>query len=200
MIRTVKEGELGRKAIHYLSSLIPLVYQFCYPRQPAILISGVLFLGIVVAEMLRMNFPVLRRTYWKIFGGMIRPREFRNHFTGATYVFMGAFLAIFFFPKEIAVTSLLFLTVGDPTACLVGLSVGRIRIYNHKTLEGGIAFVVGSVLATVWIGGIPFWIKVVGAIVACCVEVLHRRIDDNVLIPLFSGTTMLALVELLEFL
>jgi len=195
MIKPVKEGELGRKSIHYLSSLVPLIYQFCYDRKDATLLAGLLFLGMVVAELLRMHIPALRRVYWKIFGGMIRPREFRNYFTGATYVFMGGFLAIFLFPKEIAVTCLLFQTIGDPTACLVGLSVGRVKIYNNKTLEGAIAFVVFSVLATFWIGGIPLWIKIVGAIIACFVEVIHRKIDDNVLIPFISGTAMLFLME-----
>jgi dolichol kinase len=198
MIRPVKEGELGRKAIHYLSSLIPLIYQFCCNRNRAILITGILFIGMVVAELLRMHVPVLRRTYWRIFGGMIRRREFRNHFTGGTYVFLGSFLAVFLFPKEIAVTCLLFLTIGDPTACLVGLSIGRIKIFNNKTLEGAVAFVAASVLATFWIAGIPLWIKISGALVACFVEVIHRKIDDNVLIPLFSGTTMLFLAELFK--
>jgi len=196
MINPVKVGELGRKAIHYFSSLVPIVYQLCFNKRDATLIIGLLFLGIVTAEMLRMHVPALRRLYRKLFGWMIKPHEFRNHFTGATYVFMGALLAIFLFPKDVAVTSLLFLTIGDPTACLVGLSIGRIRIYDNKTLEGAIAFVFVSILATVWIGSIPFWIKTTGAFVACFVEVIHRKIDDNVLIPLISGTTVLFLMEL----
>lgn len=198
MIKPVKEGELGRKAIHYTSSLVPLIYQFFFNKHDATLIAGLLFLGIVVAELLRMNVPVLRRLYRRLFGRMIKPHEFRKHFTGATYVFLGAFLAIFLFPKEIAVTCLLFLTIGDPTACLVGLSIGRIKIYNNKTLEGMLAFVLISLLATFWIAGIPLWIKTIGVLVASFVEVIHRKIDDNVLIPFFSGTTMLFLVELFK--
>ena len=200
MIKPVNEGELGRKAIHYFSSLIPIIYQFFFTRNEAVVIIGILFIGIVVAELMRMHLPALRRLYYRLFGWMIRPHEFHNHFTGATYVFMGAFLAIFLFPKEVAVTSLLILTVGDPTACLVGLSIGRIKIYNNKTLEGALAFIFVSLIATVWISSIPFWIKLIGVIVACCVEVFHRKIDDNVLIPLISGTTIFFLVELGNFL
>jgi len=198
VIKPVKEGELGRKAIHYTSSLVPLIYQFFFNKHDATLIAGLLFLGIVVAELLRMNVPVLRRLYRRLFGWMMKPHEFRKHFTGATYVFLGAFLAIFLFPKEIAVTCLLFLTIGDPTACLVGLSVGRIKVHNNKTLEGMLAFVFISLLATAWIAGIPLWIKIIGVLVACFVEVIHRKIDDNVLIPFFSGTVMLFLVELFK--
>ncbi|MCK9483806.1 MAG: hypothetical protein M0R34_05535 [Candidatus Marinimicrobia bacterium] len=195
MIKPVKEGELGRKAIHYLSSLVPIIYQLFFNKHDATIIIGLLFLGIVVAEILRMRIPALRWLYRKLFGWMIRPHEFGNHFTGATYVFMGAFLAIFLFPKDIAVTSLLFLMLGDPTACLVGLSIGRLKIYNNKTLEGAIAFISISILATVWVSSIPFWIKIIGAVIACLVEIVHRKIDDNLLIPLFSGTTMLFLIE-----
>jgi len=200
VIKPVQEGELGRKAIHYFSSLIPIIYYFFFTKNVAELIVGILFLGIVVAELLRMHVPALRQIYYRIFGWMIRPREFQNHFTGATYVFMGACLAIFLFPKEIAVASLLFLSLGDSTACLVGLSIGRVKIYNNKTLEGALAFIFVSILATVWISAIPFWIKLIGIIVACCVEVFHRKIDDNVLIPLISGTTMYFLLELSKFL
>ena len=189
----IKEGELARKVVHYNASLIPIIYYFFVDRKIALIVLGVCSASIILAEVLRMRNPLSKNLYMKIFGWMTRSHEHNKHFTGASYVFVGSFLTILLFPKEIAVIVLLFLSVGDPTACLVGLSIGKVKIWHDKTLEGSLAFIIAGFLVTFWIPGIALWVKVIGAFVACFVELIPWKVDDNITIPLITGIILIVL-------
>ena len=56
---------------------------------------------------------------------MLRIHEIDGKFTGATWVFIGSTLTISIFPKEIAVISLVYMSLGDATAGLVGEKFGK---------------------------------------------------------------------------
>ena len=96
-----------------------------------------------------------------------------------------------------AVVALLFLSVGDPLAALVGSRYGRVKVWA-KTLEGTLAFLVVSlVIAAVFrltTQVETYWPLAVGAAVATVVEMLPLPIDDNLLPPLMSGAVMAALL------
>ncbi|MBO8130448.1 MAG: hypothetical protein H0Z29_02900 [Candidatus Marinimicrobia bacterium] len=185
-MRKLTKGEIARKVIHFTASLIPIIYYFFVERRTALVILGILTVIFLFAEVLRMLIPNLYDLYLKIFGWMLRSHEAKYNLTGATYVFIGSFLTIFFFPKDVATTVLLFLTIGDSTACILGMKYGRIKIFN-KTLEGSLAFTISSLIATIWITSIPFHIKIVGVLVAALVELLPKKFDDNISIPIISG-------------
>lgn len=195
----MQTDEIGRKAIHYMSSLIPLLYYFFFERHQAVIIMAILTGLITLGEILRMRVAFCRRLYLKIFGRYIRTREQENNLTGATFVFWGGLLTIWFFPKPIATVALLFLSIGDSTACLVGMMIGRIKLVQSRTLEGALAFIVASLLLTWWIPGVALWIKVIGAVTGSLVELVHRRVDDNLLIPLISGVVMYVLTNPVAF-
>jgi len=190
----IKEGELARKAIHYTASLIPVLYYFVFNRTITLIVLGACSAIFVIAELLRMSYPRLYRLYLKIFGFMIRHHERREKFTGATFVFLGSFLTVFLFPKEVAVIALLFLTIGDPTACLIGLAIGKHKLIGEKTVEGSLAFIMAGLIATSWISTVPFATKIAGVILAGLIELIPWRIDDNLMIPLLSGTIMMILM------
>jgi dolichol kinase len=193
-MREIPRGERGRKAIHYTATLIPLIYHFLVDKRVAIIILGILTGSIMIAELLRMIIPGLRELYLRIFGDLTRPHEHQNNLTGASYVFLGSFMVIWLFPKPIAVIALLFLTVGDSTACLIGMSFGRIRIWGQKTLEGTLAFILSSLLVTWWVPHIPFWVKLIGAGAASILELIPWRFDDNLTIPSLSALVMYFLI------
>ncbi len=186
----VTEGEYARKLIHYSASFIPLLYYFFLPRYIMLWITGGAFVFMVIAELTRLLFPLYYQIYLKIFGWMIRSYEKKRYLTGATYVFLGTFLSIFFLPKNIAIISMLFLTIGDPTACLVGLSIGRIKLPgSEKTLEGSLAFILAGLIATFWIPELGLLHKSLGVSLAAVIEYLpFKKFDDNLMIPIITGT------------
>lgn len=187
----IESGELARKSIHYSASLIPIIY-FFVEKKLAVAILLVCSILILTAELLRMHNSKCNALYMKIFGWMTRPHEHSNHLTGATYVFIGSFITVLLFPKEIAIMTILFLTVGDPTAYLVGKAFGNSKFLG-KSLKGTIAFIIAGFLATIWIPGIPITIKLVGAVIASIIELAPLKIDDNLTIPIITGFIIILL-------
>jgi dolichol kinase len=108
---------------------------------------------------------------------------------GSTYFLFSSILAILFFPKPIAIASLLFLILSDTAAAIVGKWIGRVRIFG-KTLEGSLAFLLSS-LFIIWV--YPdlnrFWGSL-AALGATLIELLPIRVDDNLTIPLVAGAIM----------
>lgn len=104
--------------------------------------------------------------------------------------------------KGVFMAAISFLAIGDTVAAIIGLSAGRIRIFR-KTLEGtiagltaciGVAYII-SILPDI---DLPFLIGIIGAISAAVVEALPFEINDNVVIPMFSGTVMMITLQLLR--
>lgn len=117
----------------------------------------------------------------------------------AIYFLIGTWLAILLFPKDIAVASLLILTIGDGISPIIGMSYGRIKhpFSNIKFIEGSIA---GAILSAVGIMLFVYWgyisISWLEALLASFAAMffegvewqLHRDLkDDNIIIPLVSG-------------
>ena len=124
-----------------------------------------------------------------IFGFVTREHE-KTAFSGATWVFIASTISIAAFPKEIAVISLVFMAIGDTTAGLIGRKIGKIKFYN-KTLEGAFAgFVMCLIIGLLMDLDLPNIVIIFGALSAMIIEIIPVSIDDNLRIPLFSGTIM----------
>ena len=123
---------------------------------------------------------------------MLRSHELAGKLTGASYVFIGAFISVIIFPKEIAILALLFTAIGDTAAALYGRKFGKIKIWT-KTLEGSIVGLIACFTIALFFPQIPIIIKFSGAFAAMFIELLPIKIDDNLRIPLFSGVIMYSL-------
>ena len=103
-------------------------------------------------------------------------------------------LCLCFFGKEVAAIALTVMLISDSAAALVGRSVGKIKIYKNKTLEGTLAFFVSAVVINLlfW----PLYPFTAGSIVACLVATLAEvyedkiEIDDNLSVPVFFSVVL----------
>jgi glycerol-3-phosphate acyltransferase PlsY len=190
-MNSIEKGELARKSVHYSASLIPIIY-FFVEKKLAVAVLLACSILILTAELLRMYNSKCNTLYMKIFGWMTRPHEHSNHLTGATYVFISCFITVLLFPKEIAIMTILFLTVGDPTAYLIGKAFGNGKFLG-KSLEGTAAFIIAGFLATIWIPGIPVTIKLLGVVIAAIIELIPLGIDDNLTIPIITSFIIILL-------
>jgi len=138
----------------------------------------------------RLRIEIVRKLFNKLFNFMMRKHELEGKITGATWAFIVSVPVIYFFPKEIAVLSLIFMAVGDAAASIFGQAFGRRRI-GLKTLEGTLSCFGACVIVILIFDFVPFYIGLSGAISAAIFEALPVNIDDNILIPIGSGTTML---------
>jgi dolichol kinase len=107
---------------------------------------------------------------------------------------------------RIASVAVIVLGVADPAAALVGRRWGRIRLLNGRTLEGSLAFIVsGSVVAgatlSIFYPAIPthsvLVVSLVASVVGAAVELVCRRIDDNLAIPVGIGLVLVYLFPLI---
>ena len=189
--------ELRRKSIHLLGLVFPILYVFT-TRHTAIIAVGALLAIALGVELLKAFLPTFRGMFLRIFSPMLRSRERKGGFTGATYYLIGSFFCILLFDKTLAIVCLCFLTLGDLFAALIGKQWGRIKLFSRKSLEGSLAcFAVCTGMALL-IGLHPI-VAIVGALVATLIELLPTGVDDNVTIPLISGLAMHLLISNWQF-
>ena len=110
---------------------------------------------------------------------------------GSFFLVFGAWLALAVFPKPIVLASVTIMAIGDSLATIIGKYIGRIPLpFNkEKSLEGSMIAFLGSVLAASYF--VPFPQAMIGGAAAMFIEALPLKIDDNAIIPLIAGWTMM---------
>jgi glycerol-3-phosphate acyltransferase PlsY len=171
--------------------VIPFTYLFFLEsRFQALRILVPLTLFAIVLEYLRVRSAVIKKIFNNFLKSMLRIHEMDGKYTGATWVFIGSTLTISIFPKEIAVISLIYMSIGDSVAGLVGRKYGTIKFYD-KTIEGSLAGLFVCLLSGYLVQlSLPLVVVFSGAFAAMFIELLPISIDDNLSVPLFAGTIM----------
>ena len=180
--------ELQRKAVHVTSVLIVIFYYFL-PKE-VILLSMTLFLILSLeVEFIRLDLKLKLPFFHKLY----RENE-KERLSGNIFFLIGAIIAISVFYKEIAIAAILMTTIGDAFAAIFGKRFGRrwipIPELKDKSVEGCTAeFGVDMLIGFVFLNSYPWsWLLIlVMAGTATIVETVVNKIDDNLLIPLFSG-------------
>ena len=186
----IPKSEYIRKLIHLSNLIIPFSYYYVFQDKRFFLISLFFFVLIFLAiDLFREKNKYIKILFNLFFNRMMRKHELNGALTGATWVMISAFFTILIFPKNIAILSLIFMSVGDTVAGLVGRRVGKLKI-GEKTLEG---FVFGFLICVIISYNyklIPFSISIYGSLVGMIFEVLPLPLDDNLKIPLSSASIM----------
>ncbi len=182
-----------------VGTAIPVTAYFLPDLLPTVII-GILAAASLALDLVRFRVPWLNRLflYWL---SLLIKKEEEARITGATYLLIAAFVSFLVFDKEIAIAVLLFLSLGDPAAALIGRPIPGPRILG-KSPVGTVAFVgvslmVIGVLAST--GVLEFqWVLVAAAVVAGLVELAPLPLDDNLTVPLVSGACAQYLPLLLQ--
>ena len=187
----IHNSEFLRKLLHLSSLVIPFTYLFYFDSKvEALIILLPITLLAFLIEYLRINSISVKNIFDKYLFSMLRNHEKSGKYTGATWVFISSTLSIGIFPKDIAIISLIYMSIGDTAAGLIGRKYGTIKIYN-KTLEGALAgFIVCLIVGLMIDLNLSKTLVVIGALSAAIIELMPISIDDNLRIPLFSGTVM----------
>jgi len=187
----IQRTEYYRKIIHIFNLVIPFTYLFFFESRfqvLRILVSLTVFA--IVIEYLRVHSVIIKKIFDNFLISMLRLHEMEGKYTGATWVFIGSTLTVAVFPKEIAVISLIYMSIGDTVAGLVGRKFGKIKFYD-KTIEGSLAGLIVCLLSGYLVQlSLPLVVVFSGAFAAMFIELLPISIDDNLSVPLFAGTIM----------
>ncbi|HEU4401065.1 MAG TPA: SEC59/DGK1/VTE5 family protein [Candidatus Polarisedimenticolia bacterium] len=171
-----------------------------YDRIPVLILLA-LFIGwMLYLERWRFRNPKVNRWLFEHFKGFTKEKE-REKVSTTTFFLIAAALTILLFPRGVAIAALLFLTVGDPAAEIIGVNYGRVKILRGKTLEGTLAgaaacLLVGLPLLLFQGLGLDLRVLGAGAAAAALTELLPFPVDDNFTIPLGSGIVMVAVQAL----
>ena len=188
----IQQSEYFRKIIHIFNLVIPFTYLFILESRFQVLrILIPLTLFSIVIEYLRIRSVVIKKIFNNFLKSMLRIHEINGKFTGATWVFIGSTLTISIFPKEIAIISLVYMSLGDTIAGLFGRKFGKTNFYN-KTIEGSLAGLIVCLLSGYLVSlTLPLVVVFSGAFAAMFIELMPIPIDDNLSVPLFGGTIMI---------
>ena len=195
------KNELARKFAHLLSLFILLVYFLAAGIfNPDVALIILVFVLITFLELEHLRFelgdkiPILSDIW-----SYLRRENEEKTLGSEVFFLVGAILVLAVFNTQIAVAAILMTTFGDMTAALIGSRFGKNYLsYPEDTAWEGILaeffvnIAIGIIVFFIFPGtsfsSLNYWIIVlVMATTATIVETFAGKIDDNLLIPVFSG-------------
>ena len=116
---------------------------------------------------------------------------------GIIFYFIGIYISLLLFPKEIAMASIMILALGDSVSHLYGLHYGKIKhpLSNTKFFEGTIAgFIAGFLGAWIFLPWLEAFFASLAAMAVEAIEIKigAEQVDDNLIIPIIAGAAVLA--------
>ncbi len=192
--------EISRQLVHLGGFLFVIIAQFTGG-----LIAALVFFIITAALFIYSGHVKEKRGYSGFTGkveirirniALRMDRNVKRPFIGAIWFYFALGLTFILFPLNVATAAGLILSVGDSLSTIIGLRYGEHKIFGDKSLEGSIIFFLSSFLiSAALVGSFPAFL---GAISATFIELVpefnriknwekREIVDDNWMIPLFSG-------------
>ena len=114
---------------------------------------------------------------------------------GIIFYFIGVFVALLLFPKDIAMASIMVLALGDSISHLYGLHFGKTKHPFSKTkfFEGTIAGIIfGFIGAFVFLPWHEAFLASLAAMVVEAIEIKTgtKQVDDNLIMPFVAGAAV----------
>ncbi len=186
-------NEYKRKLIHVFNLIIPLSYLYVFPEkwQMMKVLTGLMVL-FILADIFRHKIDWIQSLFKSFFNSMLRSHEMDGKLTGATWVMISAVITITLFSKPVAIIALIFMSLGDATAGLIGKRFGKHKI-GDKTWEGFFGGLIVCIIIALNFTSLPLVVSLIGAITAMIMELIPIPLDDNFTIPLGSGAIMMML-------
>ncbi|MFO7912295.1 MAG: hypothetical protein R6V15_09065 [Desulfotignum sp.] len=184
------KGEIKRKSLHLAAAAVPVAL-IHVPENIAVIPLVIFALLNILMDRFKNQLPPLGRIYTFFFNDILRDHEKKGGFTGSTCFFASLALsyAVFCVGLSMPVQWLAVIytgfMLGDAAAALAGKHMGSIVIFNGKTVEGSLAFVVVSFASTFWIMPDRIGLVFFASVMLCAAELILVHLDDNFFAPLF---------------
>jgi len=186
-------NEYKRKLIHVFNLIIPLSYLYVFPEKWQIIkVLTSLMILFILTDIFRHKINWIQSLFKSFFNSMLRSHEMDGKLTGATWVMISAVITITLFSKPVAIIALIFMSLGDATAGLIGKRFGKHKI-GDKTWEGFFGGLIVCIIIALNFTSLPLVVSLIGAITAMIMELIPIPLDDNFTIPLGSGAIMMML-------
>jgi len=186
-------SEYKRKLIHLFNLAIPFSYLYIFPEKWVFVkLLSILMVLCIIFDILRHKVAWVKSLFTLFINSMLRSHEQEGKLTGATWVMIGAVISIILFSKPVAIIALIFMSLGDSAAGLIGQRYGKHKIWN-KSWEGFFGGLFVCIIIGMNYSLLPMTISLSGAVAAMVMEILPIPLDDNFKIPLGAGAIMMML-------
>ncbi len=150
-----------------------------------------------VGDIARSRFPAMNKMVLTVMGPLMRRSE-RDGMSGLPFYALGVSLALFFYKRDIAILSIMFLVFSDPLSSFFGVLYGKDKIMPNKSLQGAVAGFFTCYLITLFyamntsaVGTHLLIFSVAAGVIGALSELVSAfNIDDNLTIPVLSGLGM----------
>lgn len=186
-------SEYKRKLIHLFNLAIPFGYLYIFPEKWVFVkLLSILMVLFIIFDILRHKVTWVKSLFSLFIDSMLRSHEQEGKLTGATWVMIGAVISIILFSKPVAIIALIFMSLGDTAAGLIGQRYGKHKIWN-KSWEGFFGGLFVCIIIGMNYSLLPMTISLSGAVAAMVMEIVPIPLDDNFKIPLGAGAIMMML-------
>ena len=185
----INNFEWNRQIFHiFLGIIIAVLLLYDFIDKKIILIA--IIIGLILSYLSRKTRIPVIHSLLETFERKEELKKFPGK--GIIFYFIGVFIALFLFPKDIAMASIMVLALGDSISHLFGLHFGKIRhpFSKKKFLEGTIAgFVAGFIGALVFARALEALFASLAAMIVEAIEVKigTEQVDDNLIVPIVAG-------------
>ena len=186
-------SEYKRKLIHLFNLAIPFGYLYVFPEKWVFVkLLSIVMVLFIIFDIMRHKVAWVKSLFSLFIDSMLRSHEQEGKLTGATWVMIGAVISIILFSKPVAIIALIFMSLGDTAAGLIGQRYGKHKIWN-KSWEGFFGGLFVCIIIGMNYSLLPMTISLSGAVAAMVMEILPIPLDDNFKIPLGAGAIMMML-------
>lgn len=182
------KSELKRKGVHLLAlSFIGIFLLVFINYGESLALLSLVLLLVLFFELeyfrleLKKKIPFISKLW--------REKE-KDRIGGHVFFLIGAIISLAVFDLDIAIAAILMTVFGDMAAALIGKKFGRTWITKDRAVEGILAELIVNfiiVYLVIGISGYGWILMIVMAVTATTVETIINKLDDNLIIPLFSG-------------
>lgn len=159
----------------------------------AIFVLGIALTGFTL-DFIRNRIPVFNAFFIKVAGPLMRRSE-REGVSGLPFYALGVSLSLFFYSRDIAILSTMFLVFSDPLSSFFGVLYGKDKIMPNKSLQGAVAGFFTCYLITLFyamnittLGTHLLVFSIIAGVIGAASELVSAfNIDDNLTIPVLSG-------------
>lgn len=194
-VPTLRPTNYARNAFHVCWGLIGLsLIEFVLTVDGLMWAAGGFAVYGWTTEATRRIWPRWNEVVMKLYGRIAHPHEWHRVNSATWYATALVALAATRSPLLCAV-GVAVLAVADPAAALIGRRFGRIKLINGRSLEGSLAFVFAGVALTApLLAGLhgfgwphAFALAAGGSLTGALAELVSKRVDDNLTIPIATA-------------
>ena len=194
-LKQSKHVSLYRKFIHILIGIVLLAigYAVHYIYGDTILATSIfrLLMLSIILDIFRVEF----NCDFFLYTVFAKEKE-QKSFTAITFGLLAVLLCLLLYGFPLTLAAVSMAHFSDAMAAIIGIKFGRHRFKNGKSWEGSLASLATNLLIGYFLIG-AWYIFVPMALVATLTELVLTHLDDNFVVPLFTGAVGKVLLFLL---